>query len=652
MDLLGEEVLGEVIEAHELLGKISGSGETFRHEHVFADKNDIWDNHCATSEEGLKVLWKLGTSSITWVHGNEETYGNFKTNLLIEEEEGALGWVELDLAYGIEDVLDLSGYDRQYLNGDSVELIEASPRSGLGETHEDLSHGEIVHLIGAVEDDDLKTKGSTEILGGLCLTSTGWTSGGTTHGEVQGLSKGDVASIGKWGNNESTAVTNVLVVVVGRPIADSWDADLLLVLGVLQLHVELELTLPLEETGVSDLVEDERLNDISLVDINGDNGNDFNTKIVNQWGSDSLNQVLDTHKDGGKELLHGSLTTSLQVIEGSGGSLSPHDLGGEKSDLGAVVLEPLVSLLGDLPIIGGFLGSVQDVLEGGLHASLEVAEIVLDGTVHGEWNAEWDAFTLFGPHTLGALERTLGIWILDEVETLHTVEAISEILVNLNWVVTVGKNIKKGLVGDEVETGEDLLLLLEILVKSFLAELDLGEEGVEAFLSSLVGTGNNDTWVLTSFSHHFLEVTIDLLESSGVIRKLGSDILRGQEDWLETLPVSLDFNPDLDDGVNSLEGLLPVHDSLLEFLDIFGRHHTHELHGVGLDELYDLIKGSKDWDLLVIDEGEELVLPDALDDVELVLDLVLFLGAVDELSYLFGVFEKLELDEVIKAELW
>jgi len=65
---------------------------------------------------------------------------------------------------------------------------------------------------------------------------------------------------------------------------------------------------------------------------------------------------------------------------------------------------------------------------------------------------------------------------LDEVKTLETVEAISKILVDLNWVVTVGKNIKKGLVGDEVETGEDLLLLLEILVKSFLAELDLGEE--------------------------------------------------------------------------------------------------------------------------------------------------------------------------------
>ena len=395
----------------------------------------------------------------------------------------------------------------------------------MGETHEDLGHGEIVHLIGAVEDDDLKTKSSTEILGGLCLTSTGWTSGGTTHGEVQGLGKGDVASIGKWGNNESTAVTNVLVVVVGRPIADSWYADLLLVLGVPQLHVELELTLPLEETGVSDLVDDERLDDISLVDINGDDSNDFDTEIGTKRSSDSLNQVLDTNKDGGEEFFHGSLTTSFEVIEGSGSSLSPHDLGGEKSDLGAVVLEPLVSLLGNLPIIGSFLGGVQDILKGGLHASLEVAEIVLDGTVHGERSAEWDVLTLFGPHTLGALERTLGIWILDEVKSLHTVEAISEILVNLNWVVTVGKNIKKGLVGDEVETGEDLLLLLEILVKSFLAELDLGEEGVKTLLSSLVGTGNNDTWVLPGLSHHFLEVTINLLESSGIIGKLGSDIL-------------------------------------------------------------------------------------------------------------------------------
>ena len=85
----------------------------------------------------------------------------------------------------------------------------------------------------------MKTKGSTKILGGLYLTSIGWTTEGTTYGKVQSLIKGDVANIDKLGNNESSGVTNVLVVVVGPPIADLWDADFLLI------NVENEMTQPL-----------------------------------------------------------------------------------------------------------------------------------------------------------------------------------------------------------------------------------------------------------------------------------------------------------------------------------------------------------------------------------------------------------------------
>ena len=90
---------------------------------------------------------------------------------------------------------------------------------------------------------------------------------------------------------------------------------------------------------------------------------------------------------------------------------------------------------------------------------------------------------------------------------------------------------------------------------------------------------------------------------------------------------------------------MPLHDSLLEFL-------KHELYGVGLDELYDLIKNSKDGNLLDFEEGKELILPDTLDDTELVLDLVFFLGSVNELRYLLKVLENLKQDKVIKEELW
>ena len=51
------------------------------------------------------------------------------------------------------------------------------------------------------------------------------------------------------------------------------------------------------------------------------------------------------------------------------------------------------------------------------------------------------------------------------------------------------------MVGDKVEMGKNLLLLLEILVYSFFAEFDFRKEGVKTILYSLVGTGDYKTWI-------------------------------------------------------------------------------------------------------------------------------------------------------------
>lgn len=90
----------------------------------------------------------------------------------------------------------------------------------MGKPHEDQSHTVEVHLIGTVEDDNLKTESTTKILSSLSLTGTSRASGRTSHGEVECLSKGDVTPIGEGCNNESTHIADELVVVPGFPIAN------------------------------------------------------------------------------------------------------------------------------------------------------------------------------------------------------------------------------------------------------------------------------------------------------------------------------------------------------------------------------------------------------------------------------------------------
>ena len=58
-----------------------------------------------------------------------------------------------------------------------------------------------VHLVGAVEDDDVLAEATAHVLDGLCFTCTGRSSGGATHRHTQRLRQRDVTSteIGKYG---------------------------------------------------------------------------------------------------------------------------------------------------------------------------------------------------------------------------------------------------------------------------------------------------------------------------------------------------------------------------------------------------------------------------------------------------------------------
>jgi|TARA_B110000285_G_C15141731_1_gene631238 hypothetical protein len=114
----------------------------------------------------------------------------------------------------------------------------------------------------------------------------------------------------------------------------------------------------------------------------------------------------------------------------------------------------------------------------------------------------------------------------------------------------------------------------------------------------------------------------------------------------------LSFNPDLDDRVDSLKVLLPVHDFLLELFDIFGRHHSHELHGVLFDKFNNFIHSSKNWILIPFFEFENLSFPNYRYVVKFGLDFGFFGCTLNKLCYFFSESMEFEVDEIIKAELW
>lgn len=103
--------------------------------------------------------------------------------------------------------------DRQYLNIDSVELIEACPSTRGGETFEEFTNHNIVHTIGAIEDHTLLGESFSQILGSLCLSCSCWSCRCTSQIKLKSSHKSHVAFICEGGNNESESITQVFVTV-------------------------------------------------------------------------------------------------------------------------------------------------------------------------------------------------------------------------------------------------------------------------------------------------------------------------------------------------------------------------------------------------------------------------------------------------------
>merc|ERR1711965_779438 len=76
-------------------------------------------------------------------------------------------------ADALQDGAVLRGHHREHLDGDAVELVEAAPRARLRKPREEVARHLVVHLVGAVGDDDPDREAAPQVLGRLGLAGAG-----------------------------------------------------------------------------------------------------------------------------------------------------------------------------------------------------------------------------------------------------------------------------------------------------------------------------------------------------------------------------------------------------------------------------------------------------------------------------------------------
>ena len=128
-----------------------------------------------------------------------------------------------------------------------------------------LPHALVIHLIGAVEDDDELPERVPEILRRLRLSRPRGTRGGAAEEHPERLRQRDVADVRQRRDHEAFLHAEVLVRVLEIHVADRDDHRVLL-FG----PVEPALFHPLEIRRVSDALLDEILRGVSLVHVHGD----------------------------------------------------------------------------------------------------------------------------------------------------------------------------------------------------------------------------------------------------------------------------------------------------------------------------------------------------------------------------------------------
>lgn len=255
---------------------------------------------------------------------------------------------------------------------------------------------------------------------------------------MERLSSRHIDSIGEGCDNESGTVSKVLVTVVENGISNLED-----VVTHEAIPISLELGLPLEFFRVGHTLILELVDDVTRVSIHSDHAHNLLTHAGGQIALHHENQLLEENNLKIVTFLH------VAGLEGSLDTLHPVHKVDEEGHLSAIILKPVLLIL-----LGEALEGVgRDGLDRKSHCVDDVLEVVLDFAFELELCGELNVLDSDGgldTDGRGALILT----VLLEFESFDSLENLGHVDHDLAWVVTVGKDVQKIVLSDEVETRE------------------------------------------------------------------------------------------------------------------------------------------------------------------------------------------------------
>eukprot|EP00964_Phaeocystis_antarctica_P055483 scaffold32640_cov63-Phaeocystis_antarctica.AAC.1 len=586
--VLARELLrAQLVRLHDLARERPRVAEAVAHQRDLADHRVVGHHHRARAEERLEVVGQLGAAGVARVHRDEDGVGRVDGQVRPLEHE------VLDARRdGALDGEDLLRHDREHLEVDPVELVEARPRARRGEPLEELAHGDVIEAVGAVEDDALLGERLGEVLGRLGLARAGGALGRAAEHELDGAHERAVAAVGERRDDEPEGVAEVLVAVLGGG-RDHLDEDVARLRAVAQLGVGLA-------AGALGVIVDAQLRDPVEVDRRLDAGLDHHGEHVApvhvegdhraERRAVELRQVAPAHElHHVVELLRALGLVLLEALEPAVERrlrlARPEDLVDDEHHHAGPVDGPLRAVLAR--VVGVRL--VHLVGDGLLHGELHLEHPLLHHAV-GErgvdGHLEGHRLLLDGDHALDDL-------VLVEVERVDALEALLQVRLHAQRVLGLREDLQQLVVGEEEEPREREPLLLEVVVEPLLDELEQPVGLLEGLEQTLGRRGRQHVGPLGGGGHDLAPQPVDLREALRLRRHLPHDVL-GREDGLEVEPDALALEPLVDDLLHRDELGLPLLHAQLEGLDEGRAAHRLRLDDVVVEERLDLVEPAQD----------------------------------------------------------
>mmetsp|Transcript_8760 Transcript_8760/g.28859 ORF Transcript_8760/g.28859 Transcript_8760/m.28859 type:complete len:326 (-) Transcript_8760:537-1514(-) len=235
---------------------VAGADELHLH-----DDLAVRHHHGDAAVQRLEILWELLPAGVTRVHGDKVA------DLLVACDDVAVGELKglLLLPDRREHAANLLRGHREHLQVDAIELVETAPAARHGEALVDAAERAVVHLVGAVGDDDVLAKGAAHVLDGLSFARARRAGGRASEKHPKSLRECDVAAVRKRRDDQPVLDAEVFAAVLEVDVS---HRDLRVVEVV--PPVEARLLLPLEVLRVFDPLLENLVEDVALVDVDED----------------------------------------------------------------------------------------------------------------------------------------------------------------------------------------------------------------------------------------------------------------------------------------------------------------------------------------------------------------------------------------------